>query len=35
MTAGGVHEPSRIEGCVSFGQYILNMGMNPPFNGCY
>jgi hypothetical protein len=29
--AGGFHEPSRMVGGVSVGQYSRNMGMNFPF----
>ena len=34
-TAGGFHEPLMIEGDVSLGQYIRNMGMNSPFGAAY
>ena len=34
-TAGGLHEPLMIEGDVSLGQYIRNMGMNSPFGAAY
>jgi hypothetical protein len=30
-TAGGFHDPSRIEGDASLGQYILSIGRKSPF----